>query len=133
MSALQLATDRGPSPDVADIKFFFRLWFGNVVHSLALVFMFTPPDMELLEASHNAVYICRYATRDSEVATLKVVDVKSIASVVSMVPDYQVTAEGDIIIPENRYSLVDAPLLKLVSLCRTPGEDDDGNDSDNSE
>jgi hypothetical protein len=126
-------TDRTPSPEVADIEYFFRLWFGNVVHTLALVSMFTPPDMELLEASHHAVYICRYATRDSEVATLKVVDVKSITTVVSMVPDYQVTAEGDIIIPENQYSLVDAPLLKLVSLSRTVGEDDDGNESDDNE
>jgi hypothetical protein len=67
------------------------------------------------------------------VATLKVVDVKSITTVVSMVPDYQVTAEGDIIIPENQYSLVDAPLLKLVSLSRTVGEDDDGNESDDNE
>ena len=64
---------------------------------------------------------------------LKVVDIKSITTAVSMVPDYQVTAEGDIIIPENQYSLVDAPLLKLVSLCRTVGEDDNGNESDDNE
>lgn len=95
--------------------------------------MFSPPDEELLEESHHAAYICRYAG-GTAAGTLKVVDVKSITSVVSMVPDYRVTAEGDIVIPENQYSLMDAPLLKLVSLCGTLGEDDDGNDNyDNNE
>lgn len=92
--------------------------------------MFSPPDEELLEESHHAAYICHYAG-GAATRTLKVVDVKLITSVVSMVPDYQVTAEGDIIIPENQYSLMEAPLLKLVSLCGTHGEDNDGNDSDN--
>lgn len=125
MSALQF-TANGAS-HIADIEYFFRLRFGDAVHSLALVSMFSPPDEELLEESHNAVYICHYAIRGT--AALKVVDVKSITSVVSMVPDYQVTAEGDIIIPENQFSLVDAPLLKLASLCGTLSDESDDDDS----
>jgi hypothetical protein len=114
------------APNIADIEYFFRLRFGDVVHSLALVSMFSPPDEELLEESHRAAYICHYATGGE--AALKVVDVKSITSVVSMVPDYQVTLQGDIIIPENQYSLVDAPLLKLASLWGTLSDDDDNDE-----
>jgi hypothetical protein len=114
------------APSIADVEYFFQLRFGDVIHSLALVSVFSPPDEELLKESNHAVHICRHGG----VAALRVVDVKSISSVVSMVPDYQVTAEGDIIIPENQYSLVDVPLLKLASLCGTLGGDDDGNDND---
>jgi len=102
------------------------LRFGDTVHTLALISMFSPPDQEVLEESHRSTYICRY----EGMAALRVVDVKAISSVVAMVPDYQVTADGDIIIPENQYSVVDAPLLKLASLCGTLCDDDDENDND---
>ena len=85
--------------------------------------MFSPPNEAILEESHDAVYFCHYAIGGT--ATLTVVDVKLIMSVVSMVPDYQVTAECDIIIPNNRYSLVDVPLLKLASLCGALGDNND--------
>jgi hypothetical protein len=111
---------------VADVKYFFRLRFGDIIHSLAVVSMFSLPDEELLEESHHAVYICHHRGT----AALRVVDVDTITSVMSMVPNYQVTAEGDIIIPENQYSLVDVPLLKLASLCGTLGDSDDGNGID---
>lgn len=96
--------------------------FGDVIHSLALVSVFSPPDQELLESSHRAAYICHRGG----IETLTVVDVKAITAVVSMVPDYQVTTEGDIVIPEDRFSLVEQPFLKLAALCGTLGEDDDG-------
>jgi hypothetical protein len=54
-----------------------------------------------------------------------VVDVKTIKSVVSMVPDYRVTADGDIVVPENTFSLMEVPFLKLASLCGTLGEGND--------
>jgi len=46
-----------------------------------------------------------------------------------MVPDYRVTAEGDIVIPENTFSLVEVPFLRLASLCGTVSEGDDIDDS----
>ena len=122
----QFTTDEVPGVQVADVEYFFRLRFGDIVHSLALISMFSPPDEAILEESHHAVYLCHYAIGGA--AALTVVDVKSITSVVSMVPDYQVTAEGDIIIPNNRYSLVDAPLIKLASLCGALGDDDDNDE-----
>jgi hypothetical protein len=116
------------APDVADVKYFFRLHFGNIIHSLAVVSVFSPPDKGLLEESHRAAYICHHLGA----AALRVVDVKAITSVVSMVPDYQVMPEGDIVIPENQFSLVDVPLQKLASLCGTlsEGDDDNGNEDD---
>ena len=89
--------------------------------------MFSAPDQELLELSHHAAYICHHGGIDA----LTVVDVKAIKAVVSMVPDYQVTVEGAIVIPENRFSLIEAPFLKVAALCGTQGEDDDAIDNDN--
>jgi hypothetical protein len=115
------------TPAVGEVEYFFRLQFGETVHSLALVSVFSPPDQELLDLSHHAVYICHSGGMDA----LTVVDVKAITAVVSMVPDFQVTAEGEIIIPDNRFSLVEALFLKLAALCGALGEDDDTNDNDN--
>lgn len=112
---------------IADVEYFFRLRFGETVYSLALVSMFTPPDEELLEQSHRAIYICHHGGLDA----LRVVDIKSITAVVSMVPDYQVTVGGDILIPDNTFSLVEAPFLKLTALCGTLEDDDNGIDDAN--
>ena len=89
--------------------------------------MFSPPDQELLNLSRNAIYICHGGGIDA----LTVVDIKAITAVISMVPDFQVTPEGEIIIPDNRFSMVEAPFLKLAALCGALGEDDDTNDNDN--
>jgi hypothetical protein len=91
------------------------------------VSVFSPPDQEILEVSSNAAYICQHGGTDA----FTVVDVKAITAVVLMVPDYQVTVDGNIIIPENRSSLMEAPFIKLAALCEDDTDGiDDGNDSD---
>jgi hypothetical protein len=85
------------TPAIAEVEFFFWMWFSDTVYSLALVSLFSPPDQEILDVSSHAAYICQHGGTDA----LTVVDVKAITAVVSMVPDYQVTADGDIIVPEN--------------------------------
>ena len=50
-------------------------------------------------------------------------DTKAITAVVSMVLDFQVTAEGKIIIPDTSFSLVEALFFKLATLCETLSED----------
>lgn len=87
--------------------------------------MFSPPDQEIFELSNRAAYICHHGGTDA----LTVVDVKVITAVVSMVPDYQVTVNGDIIIPENRFSLVEAPFVRLAALCDAVEDDADGIDN----
>ena len=98
--------------------------FGDVVHSLALVSMFSLPDQQVLELSHQAAYICHRGDPDA----LTVVDVKTITLVVAMVPDYQVTDDGNIVIPENRFSLLESPFLKMAALSGTLGEEEDAID-----
>lgn len=94
--------------------------FGETVHSLALVSIFSPPDHNLLELSSHAAYICHRGGID----TLAVLDVKSITAVVAMIPDFQVTADGDIITPDNRFSLVEASFVRLTTLDRVQGDND---------
>ena len=112
---------------IAEVEYFFWLQFDDTVYSLALVSVFSPPDPDILELSNHAAYICRHGGTD----TLIVVDVKAITAVVSMVPDYQVTANGDIITPENSFSLMEAPFIRVVALCDTIEDDTDGIDDDN--
>jgi hypothetical protein len=106
---------------LAEVEYFFRLQFNDIVHSLALVSVFSPPDQETLELSHGTAYICQHGGIDA----LMVVDITSITAVVAMVPDYQVTVEGEIIIPDNRFSLLEAPFLSLTTLSGAVGEDED--------
>jgi hypothetical protein len=119
--------DIGGTSTIAEVEYFFRLRFDDTVYSLALVFVFSPPDPDILELSSHAAYICHRGGTD----TLTVVDVKAITAVVSMVPDYQVTVDGEIVIPENSFSLVEAPFIKLTELCGIVEDNDDGIDNDN--
>lgn len=115
------------TPAIAEVEYFFRLRFSDTVYSLALVSVFSPPDQEILKLSNHAVYICRHGGTDA----LTIVDVKAITAVVSMVPDYQVTVNGDIIIPENTFSLVEAPFIRLAALCGIVEDDIDDIDNSN--
>jgi len=62
---------------------------------------------------------------------LTVVDAKAITAVISKVSDYQVTAKGEIIIPENRFSLMEALFIRLAVLCSIVEDDTDGIDDGN--
>jgi hypothetical protein len=108
------------APVFAEVEFFFQLRFGEELHSLALVTMFSAPDQEVLESSSHAAYICHRGGTD----TLTVVDVKAITAVVSMVPDFKVTESGDIITPDNTYSLVEMSFIKLSSFVESDDNDD---------
>jgi hypothetical protein len=109
---------------IANVEYFFQLQFGEMVYSLALVSIFSPLDLNILELSHHVAYICHHGG----IGALTVIDVKTITAVISMVPDYQVTFEGDIVIPENMFSLIETPFLKLASLCGTLNKGNDAID-----
>jgi hypothetical protein len=112
---------------IAEVEYFFCLQFGDTVHSLAVISVFSPPDNNLLRLSNNTAYICHHGGIDA----LTVVDVKLICGVVSMVPDYEVTTKGEIVIPEARFSMLEPPFLKVASFNGT--EDDDNNDIDSAD
>ena len=106
------------------IKYFFRLKFDDSMHSLALGSLFSPPDDDLLQRSFGTVYVCHYQGDDA----LEVIDVKKFDSVVSMFPDYEVTSNGEILEPENQFSLLSHPCLQLASLRGEIGAEEEDND-----
>ncbi|KAF8524025.1 hypothetical protein JB92DRAFT_2704249 [Gautieria morchelliformis] len=69
--------------EFADVIFYFRLNIGDKTRSLALVTLYSRPDAFMLEESLGAVYSI---TKLDENVGMKVVDIKSIKSVVSIQP-----------------------------------------------
>ncbi len=59
---------------------------------------------------------------------LRAVFVSDIAAVVAMVPLFDVTGEGEVIIPENRYFLVEKPGLDVAVLRGEEEQDIDGDE-----
>ena len=88
---------------------------------------FSAPDQEILELLNHAAYICHHGGTDA----LTIVEAKVITVVMSMVLDYQVMVDGNIIIPENRFSLVEVLFIRLAVLCGImEDENDDIDDAD---
>jgi hypothetical protein len=108
---------------IAEVRYFFRLKFGELIHTLAVASVFSPPDQELLDLSHQAVYASHYRGDDALIA----IDVKCLESVVSMVPYYKITPEGEIEIPDTEHFLVEKMGLDITALF---GEDEHGDDDD---
>jgi hypothetical protein len=107
--------------DFSEVRFFFRLRFGaDDIYSLALVSVFSQPDLRLLENSNQTVYSCHY---QGDMA-LRVVDIKTIKSVVSMVPYFKVTQDGEIIEPETEHFLLEKPGLCIAELVGEEEDDD---------
>jgi hypothetical protein len=102
------------------------LKFGELIQTLAVASMFSPPDQELLDLSHQAVYASHYGGDD----TLIAIDVKCLESVVPMVPYYKITPEGEIEIPDTEHFLVEKMGLDITALFREQehGDDDDEQD-----
>ena len=66
----------------AEVQFYFVETFGDVPRALALVSIYSPPDEHLLQQSSTTLVVCGYQGEEA----LTVIDVKSILSVVAMVP-----------------------------------------------
>lgn len=65
-----------------EVQFFFRATVNNTTKGLALISVYDPPDEDLLRDSSNALWVALYRGEDH----LKVIDIKSIATCVAMVP-----------------------------------------------
>lgn len=66
----------------AEVKFFFRKTFRETSEALAVVSLYSPPDDHLLRTTHDTLCVCGYQGEDA----LVVINIKSILSVVAMVP-----------------------------------------------
>ena len=68
--------------EFAEVQYFFRALIGTENRTLALVSVYSPPISELLISSHGTLWASRYQGSNM----FRVIDVKSILSVVAMVP-----------------------------------------------
>nr|GAT53133.1 predicted protein [Mycena chlorophos] len=66
----------------AEVQFFFKFTYDDVEKGYTLISKYSAPDAELLDASSKAVWVCRYTGS----ASLEVIEVTAIRSVVAMVP-----------------------------------------------
>ena len=53
------------------------------------------------------------------------IDVKSIQALVAMIPDYEVTADGTIVEPENRWFLMEKLTLPITQRFRLEEEEEE--------
>ncbi len=89
-----------------------------------MVSIYSPPDAELLYESSETVYSCEHQGETG----LHAVFISDIAAVVAMVPLFDVTGEGEVIIPENQYFLVEKPGLDVAVFRGEEEQDIDGDE-----
>jgi len=66
----------------AEVKFFFIEMLGDELHAFALVSLYALPNEHVLQYTNNSLVVCRYHGEGA----LVVIDVRSILSVVAMIP-----------------------------------------------
>ncbi|PBK94769.1 hypothetical protein ARMGADRAFT_927209, partial [Armillaria gallica] len=104
--------------------YYFQLCFEHTCYTLALVSIYSPPDAVLLHESSRTVYSCEHQGDTG----LHAVFISDIAAIVAMVPLFDVTGEGEVIIPENWYFLVEKPGLDVAILWGKEEQDIDGDE-----
>lgn len=91
----------------AQVYYYFQVLINETETTLAVVSLYSLPHEELLEYSHHTLLSCVYEGD----AHLQVIDIKSIMSVVAMVPHHP--------FPEDlldRYFVVEKPGLDVACL-----------------
>ena len=92
---------------IANVLYYFCLRFGNVRYPLAMVELFSEPDVEVLSESSGTVYLCD--PRES----IAVLSIKSVHSVVAMFPDMQADPSGNISLT-GKFSLIRHPYIEVA-------------------
>ena len=92
-----------------EIQFFFRVRHGDETDTLALVSLFGPPHAGLLEQSYHTIWSCERQVENA----LQVIDVKTIQSVVAMIP-HQPRIPGER--RKDRFFVVEKPGLDVADL-----------------
>lgn len=116
--------------DFAEVQYYFCLCFSATeVYYLAMVSIYSPLNLALLEKSFRTVYLCQYEAKTA----LQVIDVKDIQSVIAMVPDFKILSNNMINIPEKGQFLVEKPGLELAIVLGIVNEDDEDDNEDNND
>ncbi|KAK0192375.1 hypothetical protein F5146DRAFT_1102349 [Armillaria mellea] len=110
--------------EFTEVLYYFQLCFEHTHYTLALVSTYSPPDTELLHESSETVYSCEHQGDTGFCAVF----VSDIVAVVAMVPLFDVTGKGEVIIPENQYFLVEKLGLDVTVLQREEEQDIDGDE-----
>ena len=92
----------GDAIRIAEVRFFIHVITNEEEKGLALVSLYTLPNPTLLKASMNTLWSCAYQGD----AALKFIDVKTIRSVVSMIPHSPSIGGRD---AKERFFLVEKP------------------------
>jgi hypothetical protein len=91
----------------AQVYYYFQALINETETTLAVVSLYSLPHEELLEYSHHTLLSCVYQGD----AHLQVIDIKSIMSVVAMVPHHPFPED-----PLDRYFVVEKPGLDVAHL-----------------
>ena len=92
---------------IGEVQFYFRSNHTGEERAYALVSLWTLPDLEMLKESFDTVYSCVYTDQ----TYLRVIDVKTITSVVAMVP--MTPRDGD---RSAHFFLLEKPGLEITQL-----------------
>lgn len=89
----------------AEVKFYFVEAFGDELQAFALVSCYAPPNEHILQFTNNTLVICRYHGEGA----LMVINVRSILSVVAMIP-FPFLLDGH----DNQYFMVEKIGLDVI-------------------
>ncbi|KAF8317813.1 hypothetical protein F5887DRAFT_857281, partial [Amanita rubescens] len=75
--------------EFGECRYFFRLKFDKVIHTIVVLSKFSHPDVQLLQESNHTVYSCHYQGDSALVAC----NISCIKMLVAMVPYFKVVPE----------------------------------------
>ena len=96
---------------IADVQFYFYLRFGESSYPLAMLRLFSKPDKDILAESSGTVYLC---DQSDGPASVIVMPVTAIYSVVSMFPDMEASPTGQITLM-GKFSMMRHAFIELVT------------------
>ncbi|ETW76703.1 hypothetical protein HETIRDRAFT_52803, partial [Heterobasidion irregulare TC 32-1] len=70
--------------EFGEVLYYFQLEVNNETKSVAMASIYSAPDHFLREASYNTILSCTYLGNTS----LRIVDIKSIESVIAIIPHH---------------------------------------------
>jgi hypothetical protein len=97
---------------LAEVYFFIHLRHDGDDLALALVSLYSTPDVDLLRISHDTLWSCEYRGDSA----LKFIDVKMIKSVVAMIPHSPVIRGQEV---RDRFFLVEKPGFDVALIAGT--------------